>query len=121
MAVELNEMITNGKTEVATVVDEKAPMVEASPLGQLNMANNELAEHLIDIINHPVLSKRLIAMINTALAPKSKVDADGNAVEDDDSEGEIRPGERLVSEIRELMNNRETASRAIVKQALRGM
>lgn len=113
------EMIENGSPVVAV----PAPAVaEANPLGELSTANNQLAEHLIDLVQNPVLCRKLIGIINSTLASaKPKVlDAEGNPVEEDD-DTEIKPGETLINEIKTLMGNRETASRAIVRRALSGM
>jgi len=122
------EAITNGSTTTPQagsyiVQPVTAPAQEANPLGELNTVNNELAEQLIDLVQNPVLCKKLVGIINSTLAPvKPKTpDTEGSAVDEDADEAEIKPGEAMINAIKILMASRESASRAIVRRALSGM
>lgn len=122
------EAITNGSTTTPQagsylVQPVTAPAQEANPIGELNTVNNELAEQLIDMVQNPVLCRKLVGIFNTTFAPvKPKtLDTEGNAVDEEADETEIKPGEAMINAIKILMASRESASRAIVRRALRGM
>lgn len=86
--------------------------VEITPLGALNIANNAIAEKLIDMVQSPVMRKKLIGLINS-INPQPVVEEGAETTEP-------KPGEQWIAEIESLMGQREAASRELVRRALQG-